>query len=145
MAQWVKGLAAKPNDLSSIPGTHMAKGENRLSASCPLAYTRTPCHARAHTHINTINEWVKKKKRKTNQHLPKLSSNRVLQDGCIEFQRRRRRIVRPAIIGNRTQALYNLRVKCSSHHPLVREENSAGRTPWGLGLLISHSKLASDG
>ena len=28
MAQWVKGLATKPDDLSSIPGTHTMEGEN---------------------------------------------------------------------------------------------------------------------
>ena len=27
MTQWMKALVAKPSDLSSIPGTHMAKGE----------------------------------------------------------------------------------------------------------------------
>lgn len=30
MAQWVKVFAAKPEDLSSIPGTYMIKGENLL-------------------------------------------------------------------------------------------------------------------
>lgn len=28
MAQWVKRLAAKPEDLSSVPGPHTVKGEN---------------------------------------------------------------------------------------------------------------------
>lgn len=28
MAQWVKILAAKPDNLSSIPGTHVVEGEN---------------------------------------------------------------------------------------------------------------------
>ena len=88
MVQCIKVLATKPDDdLSSIPGTHMAKRENRLPARCPLAYTRTPCHARAHTHINTINECVIKNNRKnerfTNQHITKLSSNIVMMDGCI--------------------------------------------------------------
>lgn len=30
MACWVKALAVKPDDLPSVPGTHMAEGENRL-------------------------------------------------------------------------------------------------------------------
>lgn len=28
MAQWLKGFAANPGDLHSIPGTHMAEGED---------------------------------------------------------------------------------------------------------------------
>lgn len=31
MTQWMKSLVAKPSDLSSIPGTHMVKGEIGLS------------------------------------------------------------------------------------------------------------------
>lgn len=30
MAQWVKVLAAMPDDLSSVPGTRMIEGENWL-------------------------------------------------------------------------------------------------------------------
>ena len=30
MAQWVKALAAKLDNLSSIPGTHMVEEENRF-------------------------------------------------------------------------------------------------------------------
>jgi hypothetical protein len=36
MAEWVKVLATKRNDLSSIPGTHMVGGEQTLE-SCPLS------------------------------------------------------------------------------------------------------------
>lgn len=36
MAQWVKVIAAKPADLSSIPGIHMVGGENQNSLSCSL-------------------------------------------------------------------------------------------------------------
>lgn len=28
VAQWIKGLATKPEDLSSIPGSHIEEGEN---------------------------------------------------------------------------------------------------------------------
>jgi hypothetical protein len=35
MAQRVKGLAAKPEDLSLIPGTYTVKGENRLLQVVP--------------------------------------------------------------------------------------------------------------
>lgn len=31
MVQWVKVLASKPSDLSSIPGTQLVGGENQLS------------------------------------------------------------------------------------------------------------------
>lgn len=37
MAQWVNVLAAKPNDLRSIPGTHVV-GE-LIFTSCPLTPT----------------------------------------------------------------------------------------------------------
>lgn len=30
MAQWVKALDAKPDDLSSVPGIHIIEGENQL-------------------------------------------------------------------------------------------------------------------
>jgi hypothetical protein len=30
MAQWIKALAAKHDDLSSIPGTNMMEGEKQL-------------------------------------------------------------------------------------------------------------------
>lgn len=30
VAQWVKAFAVEPNDLSSIPGTHMVDGEDHL-------------------------------------------------------------------------------------------------------------------
>lgn len=39
MAQWVKALAAKPVDLSSIPGTPMVKGREPTSVSCSLTPT----------------------------------------------------------------------------------------------------------
>ena len=28
MAQWVKAFATKPEDLSSVPGSHLVEGEN---------------------------------------------------------------------------------------------------------------------
>jgi len=34
-AQWVKVLATKPDDLSSIPGTHMVEGETPESFPLP--------------------------------------------------------------------------------------------------------------
>ena len=30
MAQWVEALLIKPDNLSSIPGTHLVEGENQL-------------------------------------------------------------------------------------------------------------------
>ena len=38
MAKWVKGLAAKPNDPSSIPVTHMVEDESPTGVS-PLTFT----------------------------------------------------------------------------------------------------------
>ena len=51
MAQWVKVLATKLRDLSSIHGTHVVNGENGIS----LIVLSPPClghgvQARAHTH-----------------------------------------------------------------------------------------------
>jgi hypothetical protein len=38
MVQWIKALAAKPENRSSVPKTHMVQ-ENRLAESCPLMST----------------------------------------------------------------------------------------------------------
>lgn len=51
MAQRVKGLAAKPEDLSLIPGT--VEGKNRLlkAVLCPAPQVcHVPPHARTHKH-----------------------------------------------------------------------------------------------
>lgn len=37
MAQWIKGLATKPGDLSSIPGTHVVEGEKPIGDFCKLS------------------------------------------------------------------------------------------------------------
>jgi len=49
---WVKVPAAKPDDLSSIPGTHMMERETKPLSSCPLTSTECHMHARAHTHVH---------------------------------------------------------------------------------------------
>ena len=36
MAQLIKALAAQPEDLNSIPGTHMMEEKNRLPRTVPL-------------------------------------------------------------------------------------------------------------
>jgi hypothetical protein len=41
MAQQIKGLAAKPDDLSSFPGTHMGETENLLLQVVYGCYIRT--------------------------------------------------------------------------------------------------------
>lgn len=49
MAQQVKELAAKTDHLSSIPGTHMMKEENRfpqLSSDLHMYITTRVCHLR---------------------------------------------------------------------------------------------------
>lgn len=51
MAQLVKGLAAKPADLSSIPGIHMVEGEQAPS-NCSLC-VHHGTGACAHTYIHT--------------------------------------------------------------------------------------------
>ena len=42
MAHQIKGLAAKPNHLSFIPGTHMWRRE-LTPASCPLTFPHALC------------------------------------------------------------------------------------------------------
>lgn len=50
MAHWTKVLAAKPDDLSSVPGTHMEKGKNPLPKTvlnlpmCTVTYAHTCTH-----------------------------------------------------------------------------------------------------
>lgn len=53
VSQCVKGLAAKVDSLSSIPGTHMVEGENWFLLSCPLTYTCAPRHIQLHVYFST--------------------------------------------------------------------------------------------
>lgn len=60
MVLQLKSLAANPDDLSLIPGTHKAEGENQLLYTCPLISTYMPVawihiHAHTHTHITREN------------------------------------------------------------------------------------------
>ena len=51
MAWWVKALAAKSGDLSSIPGTPVVEGENQGPHICPLTCThRQQCVCTLHTY-----------------------------------------------------------------------------------------------
>lgn len=52
MTQWLKVLAAKLHDLSSVPGTHIVERE-LMFASCPLTSTSALWHAQVHTHTTT--------------------------------------------------------------------------------------------
>lgn len=51
MAQWVEGLAAKPDDLSSIPKAHRVEEKKMISVSFPLNFTYVLWHA--HTSVAT--------------------------------------------------------------------------------------------
>lgn len=53
MSQRVKGLAAKVDSLSSIPGTHTVERENWFLLSCPLTYTCAPWHIQLHVYFST--------------------------------------------------------------------------------------------
>lgn len=37
VTQWVKALANKPDDFSSVPRIHMGEGENLTPTSCPIS------------------------------------------------------------------------------------------------------------
>lgn len=52
--QWVRVLATKPEDLSSIPESHMVEGE--LTPSCPLLFLWVPQHTCLHTHNKSKNK-----------------------------------------------------------------------------------------
>jgi hypothetical protein len=52
MAQQIKALVAKPDDLSLITGTHKKEEENWLPQSFPL-HTCSMAHACTHTHTHT--------------------------------------------------------------------------------------------
>ena len=56
MAQWVKALAAKLDDRSSTPGTHMVEGESSLTKIVlwPLTSAMQYTHTHTHTHTHTI-------------------------------------------------------------------------------------------
>lgn len=54
LARWVKAPAAKPDDLSFIPGTHMVGGENQLLKVVLWPYTKAfPVHMHVRTHAHT--------------------------------------------------------------------------------------------
>lgn len=48
MAKWVKALAAKPSDLSSISGH--TRWRARTVTSCPLTFSHALWYAHAHTY-----------------------------------------------------------------------------------------------
>jgi hypothetical protein len=56
MAQWEKVLAAKPDDLSSIPREHVVEGRNQLPQVVPLTSTSVLWHTHTNTHAHTINK-----------------------------------------------------------------------------------------
>ena len=56
MTQWVKMLAALPDNSSWISSTHLMKRENQLPQSCPLTSSPTV----ALTWIHTINKQANK-------------------------------------------------------------------------------------
>ena len=60
MAQWVRALVAKPDDLRSIPRTHIVGGENRLwnVDRCPLHVWHSMTHQHIHTHSHTQNTYI---------------------------------------------------------------------------------------
>lgn len=60
MAQGIKAFAAKPDDLSSIPRTHVVKGREPTPTSCSQNLTLNPCHARTHREINTLRNLLRK-------------------------------------------------------------------------------------
>lgn len=58
MDQQVKALAAKPDDRSSIPGTHMTEGKNGLLQVVLISRHRLCYMCAAHTHSCTlITKW----------------------------------------------------------------------------------------
>lgn len=50
---WVKALAAKSDDLNSIPGTHTLKGKNQFLQVVPQPHIHT------HVHTNTTNFFLR--------------------------------------------------------------------------------------
>lgn len=55
----VEPLDAKPDDLTSVPGTHVAVGENAQLTHCPLTSTSAgyAC-THTYTHTNTIHTYM---------------------------------------------------------------------------------------
>ena len=66
-----KGLAAEPENLSSIPRPHMSEWENRpvsissdFHSSAVYMYTHMHTHARTHTHTCTYTHTQRERERK---------------------------------------------------------------------------------
>lgn len=53
ITQWVKALAAKPDDLSSIPGTHLMEAENLCKLVSDLQTHAVP-HIKTHTNKSSM-------------------------------------------------------------------------------------------
>jgi hypothetical protein len=53
MAQQMRALAVKPDDMSSIPTTHTVEKREAIPTSCPSASVHTHTHTHTHTHIHT--------------------------------------------------------------------------------------------
>jgi hypothetical protein len=51
MAQWMKALASKPDDLSSSPRVHRAEGEKQFPSS-PQTIAYVPGRTHAHTSVH---------------------------------------------------------------------------------------------
>lgn len=58
MAWWVKALATKPDDLSSIPGTHRVEAENQLFPGTP---GKVCMSVHVHTETHKVCHFFKKK------------------------------------------------------------------------------------
>ena len=59
MTQWIKTLAIKPDDLSSVPGTYSVEGENSLLKSpdfhmCAVAQAHLLIHTCTFTRIDYL-------------------------------------------------------------------------------------------
>lgn len=55
MVQWIKVLSVNSDNLSSVPGTHLAKLENLTPTRCPLTpYIYAVAYTDTHIYVNKI-------------------------------------------------------------------------------------------
>lgn len=84
-------LAAKSDDLSSIPGTYRVVGRQPISASCPLTLACTAARPHKHTHTCTLmNELKYQSVEETSL---EIKFNSLLSEPCFQNKNSNKKIL----------------------------------------------------
>lgn len=84
MAQWIKILGAKPNNVSSITRTHMMEGENGLRTPAGLTSPCVPGHMCMNTYKYTQTKINNDKTRESSCYPPQCPPRHPCQHLCLQ-------------------------------------------------------------